>query len=77
MTPVLECPHCRISLVVEALNCGIFRCGVRRDTGAQIDPHMSEEDCRAVLGQIWGCSRPFRVTLDASGVMRAAPCAYI
>jgi hypothetical protein len=72
----LECPHCHVSFVVEALNCGIFRCGVWRATGVQINPHMSEEECNSILANIWGCSRPFRVTLDA-GEFQVAPCGYI
>ena len=66
-----SCPHCGIDLEVEAaqVNCGIFRCGIVRSTGAQLPPHMSKQDCDALRSEengalIWGCARPFR--LDAA-----------
>lgn len=85
---IVECPHCNMGIVVDALNCGVFRCGVWRDTGLQINPHMSEDECKAALGNaaeplcdrislIWGCSKPFRIYTDASGVNRCVTCGYI
>ena len=74
---VVECPHCKVSILIDALNCGVFRCGVWSDTGVQMNPHMTEEECHAALGQIWGCSRPFQVAVDVSGVMHSVPCGYI
>ena len=53
-------------------NCGIFRCGVFRDTGAQLPPHASEEECIRSLPMLWGCSKPFRLVGD-----HAEPCGYI
>lgn len=75
MEPV-ACPHCGVGIVVDALNCGIFRCGVWRATGAQLDPHLPEEECRAAVGLIWGCGRPFQITVE-SGVFRVAACGYV
>lgn len=59
---VLECPHCRVSVVIDAANCGIFRCGVYRDNYTQVNPHLSKEECAALAGLIWGCGKPFRLT---------------
>ncbi len=62
------CPHCGTDLQVEPnqINCGIFRCGIVRSTGAQIAPHASEQECDALRTneggtKIWGCARPFRL----------------
>ena len=74
---IVECPHCNMGIVVDALNCGVFRCGVWKDTGLQINPHMSEDECRDAIGNVWGCSKPFRIYTDASGVSRTTTCGYI
>ena len=57
---LFECPHCGIRIEIVEINCGIFRCGILKDTGQQIDPHLSKVECEALAGSIWGCSRPFK-----------------
>lgn len=57
MEKYLECPHCGIMIEIVAVNCGIFRCGVYRDTGQQIHPHLPEPEALP----IWGCSKPFKL----------------
>lgn len=56
------CPNCYQMIQIEAINCGIFRCGVMKDTMLQIDPHLSQEECEALVleDKIYGCGRPFR-----------------
>jgi len=54
----LPCPHCGILIEIMAVNCGVFRCGVYRDTGQQIHPH-SPVPIDPLL--IWGCSYPFKL----------------
>lgn len=58
---VKECPWCGISIVIEAENCRIFRCGVMKDTYTQIDPHLSKELCEAIKDKIYGCANPFKL----------------
>ena len=63
-TVLFECPHCgQIVIVLEAeLRCKIFRCGVHKQTGKPIDPHLPEPGCTHLreTGQAFGCCRPFR-----------------
>lgn len=60
---IIECPHCKQTIEIIEINCGIFRHGAYKETGKQIDPHMSKEDCDALVikGLIYGCGRPFRI----------------
>lgn len=56
----LPCPHCGIMIEIVAVNCGTYRCGIYRDTGEQIHPHLSEAEA-LTLSPIWGCSKPFKL----------------
>ena len=56
----MECPHCGIRIEIEQLNCAIFRCGIYKETGKQIPPHLSKPECDQIKDKIWGCSKPFR-----------------
>ena len=56
---ILFCPHCNIGIEIESLNCGIFRCGIYKDCGLQINPHLSKAECERIKDDIWGCGRPF------------------
>jgi len=70
----MECPHCNISIIIESVNCGIFRCGVYKYNGEQIPPHLSEEDSKKLINEnkIWGCGKPFTVI---NGIL--VKCAWI
>jgi len=57
----MECPHCKILILVEEVNCGIFRCGIYKDTGLQINPHLPQSECERIKNDIWGCGKPFRI----------------
>lgn len=65
--PILHChcpyPDCTIAIEVIEINCAIFRCGVHKLTGQQIDPHLPKEECDKLKKEdkIWGCSRPFKL----------------
>ena len=41
MDPI-PCPHCQEFIIIEQLNCGIFRHGVLKKSGKQINPHASK-----------------------------------
>jgi hypothetical protein len=69
---VKSCPHCGILIVIDAVNCGVFRCGVYRDTGDQVNPHLSKEECDDLKDTIWGCGKPFRLR-DG----KLVPCDYV
>jgi len=68
----MECPHCHIGIEIAEVNCGIFRCGIFKDSYKQIPPHLSEAECIALRDLIYGCSRPFRL-VDG----KLEPCDYI
>ncbi len=60
---VVNCPYCDISIIIEQINCGIFRCGIFKDTYKQVDPHLSKIECDKLIlnNSIYGCSKPFQV----------------
>jgi hypothetical protein len=41
----VECPHCRCMVIIEQINCAIFRHGIYKSTGVQMNPHESKELC--------------------------------
>jgi hypothetical protein len=42
---ILICPHCNHYVLIEKLNCGIFRHGILKSNNTQINPHASKEEC--------------------------------
>jgi hypothetical protein len=73
------CPHCEDPIIIEKLNCCIFRHGTMKQNGKQIDPHSSQELCIFLKEKdlIYGCGKPFRIILDSKGVYLAEICEYI
>ena len=76
---IVICPHCQEYIVIETLNCGIFRHGVLILTGQQVPPHAQKSECDRLVREkaIYGCGNPFRVHLKAPGVYEAIQCDYI
>ena len=64
------CPHCREPVIIEQINCGIFRHGVLVKTGKQIHPHLEKAKCDKL---IWGRGKPFRITSDNQAIV----CDYV
>ena len=60
---VIVCPHCSESILIYELNCCIFRHGIYKDSGKQIDPHLNKEECTKLFDQqlIYGCGKPFKI----------------
>jgi hypothetical protein len=60
---IITCPHCNLIILVEKINCGIFRHGINKKTFQQIDPHLSKDKCEMLINnnEILGCGKPFRV----------------
>jgi hypothetical protein len=54
-------------MLIEKLNCGIFRHAIFKD-GSDVPPHSSKEECdRFVeLDLIWGCGKPFQIIEETS-----------
>ncbi len=71
------CPHCGVAVGVDAIACGIFRCGVLKPgttPSSAVPPHADRATCDALVkdGKVWGCARPFR--FDGR---RATVCDYV
>jgi hypothetical protein len=75
---VVTCPHCSDPIIIEELNCCIFRHGIFKETALQIDPHSSEELCNYYISQkkIYGCGKPFQI-INVNGEYCAIKCGYI
>jgi hypothetical protein len=76
--PVLECPHCKNYIIIEKINCAIFRHGVLKENGQQIDPHSVKELCEYYVNNnlIYGCGKPFKIILK-NGIFETEICGYI
>ena len=68
----VECPHCHVTVEILELNCSIFRCGIFKDSGEQVPPHASKDECDAFKDRVWGCSKPFKYENG-----QAVVCGYI
>lgn len=75
----VNCPHCTQLIVIEQVNCGIFRCGVEKASGNQLPPHLPKPECDRLFqeGLIYGCGKPFRVLPQPDGSLIAEVCDYI
>tara|TARA_Y100000816_G_scaffold150197_1_gene106879 strand:- start:1083 stop:1349 length:267 start_codon:yes stop_codon:yes gene_type:complete len=64
-TILLVCPHCEsmMELIKSQINCAIYRHGVYKSTGQQIDPHAKKEICDKLVetDSIYGCGKPFKL----------------
>jgi hypothetical protein len=76
---VIICPHCKDPILIEQLNCGIFRHGSYKHNGQQIDPHANKETCDQLLvnGLIFGCGKPFQTLHNSDGSFKIVICDYI
>jgi len=74
----IMCPHCSIIIEVVQLNCKIFRCGVYKSSGEQINPHLPKNECDILLqtDAIYGCGKPFRIINNTSPFI-VEKCDYI
>ena len=63
---VVECPHCFKPILIEKINCAIFRHGILKSNGQQIDPHALKELCEFYVSKdlINGCGKPFQIILN-------------
>jgi hypothetical protein len=63
---IIKCPHCEQYIEILELNCRIFRCGVYKQTGNQINSHLDEISCKELKKNdlIYGCGKPFKILQD-------------
>jgi hypothetical protein len=77
---VVICPHCNEPVLIEQLNCKIFRHGRLINNGHQVDPHATKEVCDYFVSNnmIYGCGKPFRIiNSEQDGTFVAIVCNYI
>jgi hypothetical protein len=72
------CPHCGDYVVIEQVNCAIFRHGVFKSDMSQINPHLPKINCDELIEKklIYGCGKPFRV-IKENNSWTAIQCDYI
>jgi hypothetical protein len=77
-TIIVMCPNCNEFIIIEKLNCCIFRHAVCKETGIQIDPHSSKDVCEQLLNNnlILGCGKPFKIIVDGEKI-KVEICEYI
>lgn len=78
---VFECPHCDMLILVgiNEINCKIFRHGMLKRSGQQVNPHLKQDECERLVHnkQVYGCCKPFELVQDDSGGWKARICTYI
>ena len=76
---VIICPHCQMSVLIEKLNCRIFRHGTLKHNGQQMNPHANKEECDYVFTNkmINGCGKPFQIIVNEKNEYIAIICEYI
>ncbi len=79
MSIIVICPHCECQVEILEINCAIFRHGVYKQTGAQMNPHAPKSECDTALIQdlINGCGKPFRIQMNENHGYEAIACDYI
>jgi len=60
---IIQCPHCNQLILIEELNCKIFRHGILKSTNEQINPHSNKIECDnyKLNDLIYGCGKPFKI----------------
>ena len=68
---------CNVPVLIEQLNCRIFRHGILKSNNTQINPHASKEECDYYIKNdlIYGCGNPFRIL--ENNEFKTVICEYI
>ena len=74
----IQCPHCNDYIIIEQINCAIFRHGVLKINNQQINPHSSKDICDDLIEKklIYGCGKPFKL-IKKDNKLEAVICEYI
>ena len=77
-TIIVTCPHCEELILIEEINCNIFRYGSMKLDGRQMDPHTPKELCDQLQGAdlIYGCGKPFSLVKTDKNIYIAEICDY-
>jgi hypothetical protein len=76
---ILICPHCEEPVLIEKINCGIFRHAILKRTGKQVPPHLNEKKCEELIRNelIYGCCKPFQIIKTNGNALKIQVCDYI
>jgi hypothetical protein len=75
---IVVCPHCSVLVLIEQLNCCIFRHAIFKNDFSQVNPHASLDECNKLINNnlVYGCCKPFRV-INKNNNYIAIICDYI
>ena len=75
---IVICPHCKDYVIIKELNCCIFRHGIYKSSGEQMNPHANKNECDYLKEKdlIFGCGKPFKILIQDEKVM-VEICDYI
>jgi hypothetical protein len=75
---IVLCPHCNDPILIDQLNCKIFRHGVLKNNSEQINPHSSKIECDNYVNNdlIYGCGKPFKI-IELNNEYKVEICDYI
>lgn len=73
------CPYCKEYVIIEQINCAIFRHGIYKQNFIQINPHLSKNECENLISNnlIYGCGKPFKIIKNSENIWIAIECDYI
>lgn len=78
---VIDCPHCKNTVLIyrNEINCAIFRHGIIKETGGQMNPHSSKTICDELFknNKIYGCGKPFKLLKENKNNYKVEICDYI
>ena len=76
---IVKCPHCDQFIIIEKLNCCIFRHAIYINTQKQINPHTPQDICEQLIKDnlIFGCGKPFRIIICDDDKLTTEICDYI
>lgn len=66
---IINCPYCNASIIIEKLNCRIFRHGYYTKNNKQIGPHLLEKTVDVLIKnkKIYPlCGKQFKINKDKS-----------
>ena len=75
---IVSCPHCNNYVLIEQLNCKIFRHAILKSNNTQINPHTIKEECEYYIKNdlIYGCGKPF-IIVENNNEFKTEICEYI
>lgn len=74
----IQCPHCGEYIIIEQINCAIFRHGTLKSNLIQINQHLPKQECVKLINKdlIYGCGKPFKIIVK-DDIWTSIECDYI